>query len=94
MIKKIVYGSVLGVMGTEVIMVGAKFYEMYKTGSAICIAGGNLVAPHWLLIEGTMIGIAPIITRCIIRAKKDHEIADDSNLINLFKKLNKKKGAE
>jgi hypothetical protein len=94
MIKKIVYGSVIGIMGTEVIMVGTKFYELYKSGTALCISGGNIVAPWWIIFEGTMIGIAPIITRCIIRAKKDHEIADDSNLINLFKKLNKKKGVE
>jgi hypothetical protein len=91
MVKKIIYGSVFSVMGAETIAVSTKFYQLYKSGEMITFAGGYGVAPVWLLIEGMMIGIAPIITKCVIRAMKDNEIADDSNLLNLFNKLNKDK---
>ena len=92
MVKKVVYGGVLGLLGTETFLVGSKFYALYKTGAVITIAGGHVVAPYWLLFEGAMIGIAPILTRCIIRATKRDEITDDSDLSKLIKKYHKRKG--
>lgn len=91
MVKKVLYGGVLSLLGTETFLVGSKFYALYKTGAVITIAGGHVVAPYWLLVEGMMIGIAPILTRCIIRATKNDDITDDSDLSNLIKKFNNRK---
>lgn len=91
MVKKVIYGGVWSLLSAETILVGSKFYELYKTGAVLTFAGGYVVAPYWLIVEGTMIGIAPIITRYIIRALKNDEITDDSNLSALIKKYNKRK---
>lgn len=91
MIKKIIYGSTYGLLGTEVIVFANKFYQLYKANTMFCFAGGTGVAPYWLIIEGTMIGFAPIITNHLIKAFKNDGLSDESELVGLIKKINNRK---
>jgi len=91
MIKKIIYGSAWGLLGTETLIFSTKFYGLYKAGTMITFAGGIGVAPWWLLIEGTMVGFAPIITKYFLKAIKNDGLFDDSDLKSLILKINKKR---
>jgi hypothetical protein len=91
MVKKIIYGSAWGLLGTEVFMFSTKFYGLYKAGTMITFAGGIGVCPWWLLIEGTMVGFAPIITKHMIKVFKHDSLSDDSELTKLIEKFNKRK---
>jgi hypothetical protein len=91
-VKKIGYRIIYGILGTETTIVALKFHMLYKSGASIPFVAGEIIAPWWLLIEGTMIGFAPVITKMFIRALKNEEICDDSNLVNLINRINKKKG--
>jgi len=91
MIKKIIYGSAWGILGAETFMFSTKFYGLYKAGTMITFAGGTGVAPWWLLIEGTMVGFAPILTKHFLKALKNDGLSDDSELTKLIEKINKRK---
>jgi hypothetical protein len=91
MLKKIIYGSAWGVLGTEVLIFSTKFYELYQKNTMYCFAGGTGVAPYWLIIEGTMVGFAPIITNHIIKVFKHDGLSDESELAGRIKKINKRK---
>jgi len=91
MIKKIIYGTAWGLLGTETFVFSSKFYGLYKAGTMLTFAGGWGVAPYWMIIEGCMIGFAPIITTHMIKACKNDGLSDESELVGLIKKINKRK---
>lgn len=91
MIKKIIYGTAWSLWGTETLIFSAQFYKLYKSNEMLTFAGGWGVAPYWIIIEGTMIGFAPIITKHMIKALKNDGLSDESELVGLIKKINKKK---
>jgi hypothetical protein len=91
-IKKIVYGTTYAILGTEVTAIGLNFYKLYISGASIPFVAGQIICPWWMLLEGTMIGFAPILTKMFIKALSNEEISDDSNLANLIQKINNNKG--
>ena len=91
MIKKIIYGTAWGLLGAETFSFSTKFYGLYKAGTMLTFAGGWGVAPYWMIIEGTMIGFAPIITNHMIKVFKNDGLSDESDLKILIQKINKRK---
>lgn len=91
MVKKVLYGSICGFIGTESVIVASKFYTLFKSDAMVYI-GGIPIIPYWLVIEGSMIAIAPFLTKLIISTFKGGIIVDNSEIANLIKKLNNKKG--
>lgn len=90
MIKKVLYGGLLTLAGSESIMIGTKFYSLFKSGAVIYLGGLPLI-PYWLVIEGSMIFIAPILTKLIVGTIKGGTIADDTELAEMIKEYNKEK---
>jgi hypothetical protein len=91
MIKKLIYGSAWSILGAEILFFSTKFYELYQKNTMYCFAGGTGVAPYWLIIEGSMIGFAPIITNHMIKVFKHDGLSDESDLTKLIQKINKRK---
>ena len=90
MIKKVLYGCIYGFIGVESIIVISKFYILFKNDTKLYI-GGMPIAPYWLLVEGSMILISPLLFKLITNTYKNGRVADNSELANLIKKLNNKK---
>jgi hypothetical protein len=88
MVKKVLYGSLLTFAGTESVMIGTKFYELFKNGSMLAI-GGTPIVPFWMVVEGSMIIFAPLLTKLIINIRKGGTLADDSELTEMIKQYHK-----
>lgn len=91
MIKKIIYGTAWSLLGTETLIFSTQFYKLFKSNEMLTFSGGWGVAPYWLIIEGTMIGFAPILTKYFLKALKNEGLSDESELVGLIKRINKKK---
>lgn len=91
MIKKIIYGSAYGMLGMEATAITFKFYELYKSGATLSLMAGVPVAPYWLIVEGTFVGLAPILTKYLLKAFNNDGLSDESDLVGLIKKINKRK---
>jgi hypothetical protein len=85
MVKKVVYGSVLGILGTESYVIGSRIYELVKSGVMIS-SGGIPIAPYWLVVEGSMVLLLPIFIKIFKFTNKGGIIADDSKLTEMIKK--------
>lgn len=91
MIKKVLYGSMFTVIGSEAFVIGSKFYALFKSGAVIYVGGMPLI-PYWLLVEGSIIVFAPILTKLIINAKKGGILADDTEISKMIKQYHKEIG--
>jgi len=90
MMNKVLYGCIYGFIGTESVIVVSKFYTIFKNDAMVYI-GGIPIVPYWLVIEGSMIVIAPLLFKLITNTYKNGRVVDNSELANLIKKLNNKK---
>jgi hypothetical protein len=88
MVKKVLYGSLLTFAGTETVMIGTKFYELLKNGTMLAIGGAPIV-PYWLVVEGSMIIFAPLLTKLVLNIRKGGTLADDSELTEMIKQYHK-----
>lgn len=89
-LRTFTYTTVYSLLGTEILAVGLNFYKLYKANTMITFAGGFAIAPYWMLAEGCMVGIVPILTKHVIKAFKSESTANDSELVELIEALNNK----
>ncbi len=90
MVKKVLYGGLLTLAGSESIMVGSRFYELFKTNRMFC-SGGIPIMPYWLVIEGSILLFLPLFIKIFKLANKSGTIADDTELAEMIKEYNKEK---
>lgn len=88
MIKKVIYGSLFTLAGSESIMVGSKFYELFKSGRMFC-SGGVPIMPYWLVVEGSILLFLPLLIKIFKLTNKGGTIADDTELAEMIKEYNK-----
>jgi hypothetical protein len=88
MIKKVIYGGLFTLAGTESIMVANRFYELYKANRMFC-SGGVPILPYWLLIEGSVLVFLPVLIKIFKLTNKGGTIADDTELAEMIKEYNK-----
>lgn len=88
-IKNITQGALTIVIGGEIYLISRTFYKLYTENVCMTFAGGLIRVPYFILIELIAIPIAPIVVKSIGKIISNNKIADDTDLVGLFKKIKK-----
>lgn len=85
-IKGILYITISG----ETCLICSKIYDLYSKQTCVAFAGGSIRIPYLWFVEIMAIPLTPIMIKLIKKTITANKIADDTDLVDLFKEINKK----